>query len=46
MIDQCANDLDSIVHNITARVNNDLSAIYIPADNFEPDVVLQQPPFK
>lgn len=47
LIDRCANDLDHIVHNITARVNNDLSAIYIPADNsFEPDVVFQKPPFK
>ena len=43
-IDQCANDLDGIVHNITARVNNELSAIYVPADkkNFEPEAVLQQ----
>ena len=47
LIDQCANDLDSIVHNITARVNNELSAIYIPADNsFEPDKVLSQARFK
>lgn len=47
LIDRCANDLDSIVHSITARVNNELSAIYVPAGKgFEPDVILQQPPFK
>lgn len=47
MIDRCANDLDNIVHSITARVNNELSAIYVPADkNFEPETALQQVPFK
>ncbi len=47
LINKCANDLDGIVHNITARVNNELSAIYIPAENeFEADIVLQQPPLK
>lgn len=47
MIDRCANDLDTIVHNITARVNNELSAIYVPADkNFEPEAALQQVSFK
>ena len=47
MIDQCATELDGIVHSITARLSNELSAIYIPNDeNFEPDVILHQAQFK